>query len=48
MKLVYVPILKAKPGELTALAELKKFAAEKVIPWFDISPVNDDKLVVVN
>ena len=44
MKLVYVPILKAKPGELTALAELKKFAAEKVIPWFDISPVNDDKL----
>ena len=44
MKLVYVPILKAKLGELTALAELKKFAAEKVIPWFDISPVNDDKL----
>jgi len=44
MKLIYVPILKAKPGELTALAELKKFAAEKIVPWFDISPVNDDKL----
>lgn len=44
MKTVYVPILKAKAGELSALMHLKGAAVEHVLPWFDISPINDDKL----
>ncbi|KPN87742.1 beta family protein [Pseudomonas nunensis] len=48
MTAVYVPILKAKAGELAALMHLKDVAVEQIIPWFDISPINDEKLEKLN
>jgi Beta protein len=41
MSPAYIPILKAKQGEFDALAHLSDKAKNQIVPWFDISRLDD-------
>lgn len=41
MALKYLPILKAKPGELKALSNAKPSIAEKILPLFDVGRMSE-------